>query len=512
MNKIIETFIERKDDLFKALIQHVSISLTALIIAVIIALPLAIFFSRYKKGAEFILQVTSVLQTIPSLALLGLLIPFVGIGTTPALIALIIYALLPIFQSTYIGLSEIDPSLEEAGTAFGMSRMQKLVKFELPIAMPVIISGIRTALVLIIGTATLAALVGAGGLGSFILLGIDRNDPSLTIIGATCSALLAIIFSSFIKFLQNKSFKTIILVMLSFILLISGGVLVKNINNRQAKTITIAGKLGAEPEIIINMYKELIEEENPNVDVKLKENFGKTSFLFNALKAGQIDIYPEFTGTVLESLVDVPHETKIDKSAEGTYKLAKELLKKEDNMAYLEPMEYENTYALAVKKEFADSNNLKDISDLKKISQNLKGGFTLEFIDREDGLKGIEKTYNIGIPSVQSMEPALRYQAINKGDINLIDAYSTDSEIRQYNLVTLKDDKGIFPAYQGAPLMTQKFKDANPEVVKALDMLAGRVTEDQMIEMNYQVNVKGRKTHDVAHDYLVKEGLVGEKK
>lgn len=150
--------------MLEAAFQHLSISLISLLIAALIAIPLAIWAANHKM-AEVLLQITGVLQTIPSLALLGLLIPFVGIGTVPALIALVIYALLPIFQNTYIGLAEIDPSIEEAAVAFGMSRMRRLLKVELPIALPVIISGIRTALVLIIGTATLAALIGAGGLG-----------------------------------------------------------------------------------------------------------------------------------------------------------------------------------------------------------------------------------------------------------------------------------------------------------------------------------------------------------
>ncbi|MCI7239718.1 MAG: ABC transporter permease, partial [Aerococcus suis] len=162
MNALLETFIERKDELLSATLTHIGISLTALLIAIVITVPLAIWLVNHRKVGEVVLQITSVLQTIPSLALLGLLIPFVGIGSTPALIALVIYALLPIFQNTYVGLSEIDPALEEAATAFGMSRLRRLFKVDLPIAMPIIISGIRSALVLIIGTATLAALVGGG--------------------------------------------------------------------------------------------------------------------------------------------------------------------------------------------------------------------------------------------------------------------------------------------------------------------------------------------------------------
>ena len=139
------------------------------------------------------------LQTIPSLALLGLLIPLFGIGKVPAIIALVVYALLPILRNTYTGINEVDPSLKEAALAMGMNRSKRLVKVELPLAMPVMMAGIRTAMVLIVGTATLAALIGAGGLGDIILLGIDRNNTALILIGAIPAAMLALIFDVALK-------------------------------------------------------------------------------------------------------------------------------------------------------------------------------------------------------------------------------------------------------------------------------------------------------------------------
>jgi osmoprotectant transport system permease protein len=509
MNEIIQTFSERKEELLGAIIEHLVISLSALVLAILIAIPLAIFLSQRKRMAEFVLQITSILQTIPSLALLGLLIPFVGIGTVPALIALVVYALLPIFQNTYIGLSEIDPSIEEAADAFGMSRMRKLFKVELPIAMPVIISGVRTALVLIIGTATLAALIGAGGLGTFILLGIDRNDPSLTLIGAISSALLAILFSGFIRFLQNRSMKTT-LISLGILFIGIGGVLFAQYQPSSNKTVTIAGKMGSEPDLLINMYQAVIEEAEPSLNVEIKPNFGKTSFLFSALENDQIDIYPEFTGTVLESLVKVPENTEIDNSPEATYKEATKLLNEQFDMRLLEPMTYENTYALAMRREQAEELGITKISDLVAHESELKAGFTLEFIDREDGYRGIEEQYGLNFDSVQSMEPALRYQAIQSKDVDVIDAYSTDSEIKQYDLVVLEDDQQFFPPYQGAALMKETFAKEHPEVVKALNKLAGKIIEEQMIDMNYQVNVEGKQPADVARDFLTNEKIIGE--
>ncbi|BBP93572.1 hypothetical protein BsIDN1_71900 [Bacillus safensis] len=179
----------------------------ALFLAILIAIPLGIYLTRVPKLAEWVIGVTAVLQTIPSLALLGLLIPLVGIGQVPAIIALVVYALLPILRNTYTGIQEVDPSLREAALAMGMNHRKRLLKVELPLAMPVIMAGIRTGMVLIVGTATLAALIGAGGLGSLILLGIDRNDMSLIVIGAIPAALLALLFDVVLRTFEKISFK-----------------------------------------------------------------------------------------------------------------------------------------------------------------------------------------------------------------------------------------------------------------------------------------------------------------
>ncbi|MFC2496445.1 MAG: ABC transporter permease, partial [Scardovia wiggsiae] len=222
MNDLVTTFQNRFGDWAEALLQHLQISLLSLLIAILISVPLAVWLFNKKKASEAILQITGIFQTIPSLALLGLLIPVMGIGTVPAVTALVVYALFPIVQNTITGLQGIDPNLVEAGTAFGMTRWERLRKYELPLAMPVIVSGVRTSAVMIIGTATLAALIGAGGLGSFILLGIDRNNTSLILIGAISSALLAILFSLVIRWLEKRSLKQILAAFLVLIVGLAG--------------------------------------------------------------------------------------------------------------------------------------------------------------------------------------------------------------------------------------------------------------------------------------------------
>lgn len=500
---VLSTFIERRSDWSLALFEHLQISLLSLIIAIIIAIPFGIAISNYKKTKEWMLQITGIFQTIPSLALLGLFIPFMGIGTLPAVVALVIYAIFPILQGTITGLSEIDSSLEEAATAFGMTKWEKLKKYQLPLSMPILMSGVRTASIMIIGTATLAALVGAGGLGSFILLGIDRNNSSLILIGAISSAILAVIFSGLIKLLQDKRPKTIVITLL--VAIFSLGASFIPLQNNSSKKIVIAGKLGAEPEIIINMYKILIEDEI-DIKVEIKPNFGKTSFLYEALKSGSIDIYPEYTGTITTTLLKDKIEN-ISNDPETVYKIAKQKILEQDDMVYLNPSEFQNTFAIAVTESYAKSNELTKISDLKKVEHSAVAGFSLEFNDREDGNLGLKSLYNVNL-NVKTMEPSLKYQALVNNDVNVIEVYSTDSKIITHNLKLLEDDKQLFPPYQAAPLMKKDTLRKYPKLESILGKLSNKITSKEMSEMNYKVDVEGKSAAEVAKEYLKKAKLI----
>ena len=504
MANLFSTFQERFGEWLAALGQHLQLSLLTLLVAIFLTIPLAIYLNGHKKAANWVLQIAGIFQTIPSMALLGLFIPLMGIGTLPALTALVIYAIFPILENTVTALNGIDPSLEEAGIAFGMTKWERLKKFELPLAMPVIVSGVRTATVMIIGTATLAALVGAGGLGSFILLGIDRRNASLILIGALSSAVLAIAFNFLLKVMEKAKLRTIFAGFTLVTVLLGLSYSPALLAQKEKENLVIAGKLGPEPEILANMYKLLIEE-NTSMTATVKPNFGKTSFLYEALKKDDIDIYPEFTGTVTESLLQP--SPKVGHEPDQVYQVARDGIAKQDQLAYLKPMSYQNTYAVAVPKKIAQEYGLKTISDLKKVEGQLKAGFTLEFNDREDGNKGLQSLYGLNL-NVATMEPALRYQAIQSGDIQITDAYSTDAELARYDLQVLEDDKQLFPPYQGAPLMKEALLKKHPELETVLNKLAGKITESQMSQMNYQVGIEGKKAEAVARDYLIKEGLL----
>lgn len=503
MKAFINTFQERKWELLQTLFEHIQISFIALLIATLIAIPIGIWLTRHTKIAEPIINIAAIMQTIPSLALLGLMIPFFGIGRVPAIIALVIYALLPILRNTYTGIKEVDPSLKEAAQGIGMNTYRQLKNVEIPIAMPVIMAGIRTAMVLIIGTATLAAFIGAGGLGDLILLGIDRNNMNILLLGAIPAALLALLFDFVLKRMEKLSYRKMMIVtgllLLSFLLVAIWPLFFQKDNQMK-----FAGKLGTEPEIITNMYKLIIEDKT-DVNVDIEPGMGKTTFLFNALKSDDIDGYLEFTGTVLGEITKEDAKFTTEKEV---YQQANDSINKKYQMSLLKPMQYNNTYALAVKKEYADKYQLKTISDLQKVESTIRAGFTLEFNDRMDGYKGIQKKYGIKFDNVRTMEPKIRYQAIEQGKIDLIDAYSTDAELKKYGMVVLKDDKHLFPPYQGAPLLKDETIKEHPEVVKALNQLAGKITDEEMQTMNYAVTYQNKSPESIARAYLKKEKLI----
>ncbi len=204
LSSFINTTIERWPMVLDSILSHLSISLMSLAIAVLIGVPLGIFITRHRKFASVIIKIASVFQTIPSVALLGFMIPFFGIGRKPAVIALTIYALLPILQNTYTGIVNCDEAAKEAGKGMGMTSFQVLYMIEIPLSLSIIMAGIRTATVMTIGVATLASLIGAGGLGDLIFRGIASVNPGLILTGAVPSAVLAVLFDSIFRFLERQ--------------------------------------------------------------------------------------------------------------------------------------------------------------------------------------------------------------------------------------------------------------------------------------------------------------------
>lgn len=205
LNQFINTMISRWPMVVDSLIAHIWLTIISLGFAILIAVPLGIMLTRYRNFSDLVIGIASVFQTIPSLALLGFMIPLFGIGTTPAIIALTIYGLLPILRNTYTGIVGVDPGAKEAGKGMGMTSWQILFMVEIPLSLSIIMAGIRTATVLIIGVTTLASLIGAGGLGDLIFRGISSVNSGLILAGAVPAALLAIFFDLLLKLFEKKA-------------------------------------------------------------------------------------------------------------------------------------------------------------------------------------------------------------------------------------------------------------------------------------------------------------------
>ena len=201
---LIRFMVAHADDIFSALVQHMKITGIAVAFAILIGVPVGLSISKKQNIAGFVLGVANIMQTIPSLALFGLIIPIMGIGFKPSVFVLLLYALMPIIKNTYIGITTVDPAVIEAGRGMGMTRMQILRMIEVPLSLPMIMGGIRISTVINIGTATIAALIGAGGLGDFIFRGISMADNMMILTGAIPTALLALVMDSLLNFVELK--------------------------------------------------------------------------------------------------------------------------------------------------------------------------------------------------------------------------------------------------------------------------------------------------------------------
>lgn len=363
---------QQSDKLWSQTWAHIGLTMISLTIAILIAVPIGILITRKQKFAGAVLGFAGILQTIPSIALLGVMIPFLGIGPKPAILALFLYALLPVIRNTYTGIREVNPAVVDAARGMGMSKWQILTRVELPLAFPVLMAGIRTATVINVGVATLAAYIAAGGLGEFIFGGIALNNSNMILAGAIPAALLAIILDFLLSLVQKINLKSI---RLTYVIL---------------------------PFIFISM----------------------SSF-------------------------------------------------------YLLPTQ---------------------------IGGRMLGGFTPEFMGREDGYLGLKKIYKLGIETVV-ISDAVMYKAAFEHKLDVISGYSTDGRLKAYDLITLRDDRKIFPPYYAAPIVRQDVLEKYPELERILNQLSGVINDSTMTALNYRVDQLKQSPEKVAFDFMTTHHL-----
>lgn len=288
---MIELFLEKKEFFFDLLVEHIKISAVSILIAIVIGLFIGILISEYKKTSKFTLSVISFLYTIPSISMLGFLIPFTGVGNTTAIIVLTIYALLPMVRNTYTGLTNVDENIIEAAKGMGSTDYQILYKIKLPLSMPIIFSGIRSMATMTIALAGIASFIGAGGLGVAIYRGITTNNANMTMIGSILIALLALCVDFVLSCLEKKKGSILVVVLIIFSLFVSMFL------NKQQETIHIATKPMTEQYILGEMMDILIEQDT-NLNVEITQGVGGgTSNIQPGMESAEFDIYPEYTGT-----------------------------------------------------------------------------------------------------------------------------------------------------------------------------------------------------------------------
>ncbi|MEZ7732623.1 ABC transporter permease subunit [Fusobacterium periodonticum] len=512
VNQLIKLLTEDFKFFTNLTIEHVLISLLAISIASVLGIILGIIISEYRRFSGLILGTVNILYTIPSIALLGFFITITGVGNTTALIALIIYALLPIIRSTYTGIVNINPLIIEASEGMGSTKLQQLFKVKLPLALPVLMSGIRNMVTMTIALAGIASFVGAGGLGVAIYRGITTNNSAMTFLGSLLIALLALIFDFILGIMEKRltnhkrtkykvNFKIVIL---GLFIIIFGAYF--SLNSKKDKTINIATKPMTEGYILGQMLTELIEQ-----DTDLKVNMttgvgGGTSNIQPAMVKGEFDLYPEYTGTSWEAVLKKEgsyDESKFDE-------LQKEY-KEKYNLEYVNLYGFNNTYGLAVNKDIAEKYNLKTYSDLAKVSNNLIFGAEYDFFEREDGYKELQKVYNMNFKKQIDMDIGLKYQAMKDKKIDVMVIFTTDGQLAISDVVVLEDDKKMYPSYRAGTVVRSEILSEYPELKPVLEKLNNILDDKTMADLNYQVESEGKKPEDVAREYLQEKGLLEAK-
>lgn len=514
LNDILKTVAERREYLYELLIQHILLSLGAIIIITLIGLGTGIGILHKSKLRRIVLGLVNFLYTIPSIAMFGLFIPLIGIGYGNALVVLVIYGLLPVIRNTYTGLSEVDPLLLDAAEGMGATPWQVFSLIRWPLAFPTILSGFRTMVVMTIALAGLASFIGAGGLGQAIYRGINTNNSSLILVGSVAVALLALVADLSIGAIEkslklkatkakkkNRFRKYIGLLILAGLVLF---IVLKNSGNSSGKEIVVASKPTAEQYILGEVISQMIES---NTDIKVIRKFGiggGTSNIHPAMLKGEIDIYPEYTGT---AWLFVLKKTQIN-DPDSLYSALKKAYAEQFWLDWVCRLGFNNTFTLALPESVSQKENISTFSELAAKSNQFIFGAEFDFFEREDGFSGLNKVYSFNFKSKVELDVNLKFQALENHTVDVINAFSTDSRISQMNLRVLNDDKLFFPAYQAGIVIRNETKQKYPELSGLFERLDGLIDNSTMLQLNYEVEIEKKSPGGVAQTFLKSHGLI----
>jgi osmoprotectant transport system permease protein len=509
---------ERWAELPDLLSGHVLLSVAAISVGLVISLPLGVFSASRPRVSSVVLSTASVIQTIPGLALLALMVPLLGgqIGYWPAFVALMLYSILPILRNTIVGLQGLDPTVREAARGIGMTAQQRLVSVELPLALPVIIAGLRTSVVWVVGAATLATPVGAPSLGNYIFAGLQTRNWLSVIFGCVFAAGLAILLDQLIRLLEvsarDRRRGLAIGVGLALAVVTAAASLPWFVDFSNASSVRLAGPgneanvptslvgqsvtIGAksftEQYILAELLDDVLTDSGANVEQI--GNLGST-IVFDALRTGEIDVYIDYSGTIWATVMDRPEP--IDR-----YAMFVEMagwLRAEHEILTLGRLGFENAYGFAMRRDRAEALGVVSLADLAPHAAELQVGGDSEVFTRSEWIS-TRDVYGLRDIRIRAMDSTFMYGAVRDGQVDLISAYTTDGRIAAFDLMVLADPQAVLPPYDAVILLSPRAASISG-LSEALADLIGAIDGDAMREANRQVDMDGQ-TPAQAADWL----------
>ncbi|MGX1165834.1 osmoprotectant transport system permease protein [Bradyrhizobium sp. USDA 372] len=475
---------------------HVRVSLAALALGLAVSLPLAILTRNRPAPRGILLAFASIVQTVPGLALLALFYPllllaasvtlawfgvsFSAFGFLPAMLALALYSMLPVLRNGITGLNGIDPALIEAAKGVGMTARQSLVIVELPLALPVIMAGIRTAAVWVIGTATLSTPIGQTSLGNYIFAGLQTQNWVFVLFGCVASALLALAVDQLLGLiesgLRSRSRMRSGLGAVGIAALLAA-TLVPTMG-RSASGYVVGAKTFAEQYVLSALMRDRLQAAG--LSGTARSGLG-SSVIFGALKAGDIDLYVDYSGTLWANQL---HRTDMRPRAELVAELKTALAK--DNITLLGELGFENAYALVMPRRRAEALGIRTIADLAAHTATLSIAGDYEFFSRPEWA-ALQKAYGLQFRAQRQMQPDFMYAAVASGEVDVIAGYTSDGLIAKYELTTLDDPKHAIPPYDAILLLAPK-RAGDERLQAALKPLLGKIDIATMREANLRAS------------------------
>jgi osmoprotectant transport system permease protein len=508
LSGVVPFWIAHRAELAGLLGQHVLLVLASTAAAAAIGVPLGVFAARRPRLASPVMAAASIVQTVPSLAMFGFLLPVPligGVGARAALVVLILYGVLPIVRTTIAGLRGIDASIREAGMAMGMTPRELLRQVELPLALPSIVAGVRVAAVVGVGSATIAAAIGAGGLGEYIYRGLSMVDTTVILAGAIPAAALALLVDASLLWLerqlsarrrsQSRRSAVVTAAVIAAIVLLSSGAAAR----RAGGKIVVGSKNFTEQLLLGELLSQVIERDT-GLAVDRRLNLGGTIICDRALLTGDIDVYVEYTGTALTAVFHQP----VSSDSGAVFATVREQYAR-TGRTLLPPLGFNNTFAILVRGQDARSRGLKTIDDVAAEAPHWRAGFGFEFVGRPDGYPGLAKTYGLRFPAPpRVMDLTLSYRALASGQVDMIAGDATAGLIKGLDLYQLEDNRHYFPPYDAAAVARAETLLRYPRVRAALERLSGGISAADMRAMNYAADVEHRDIPAIVREFLTR--------